>query len=155
MKLLDRGRRIGLGACPAERACSFMSLLSIAVACGVPPDTDAAYDTDTAADVDAAEVEVCLSEALGTEGWSELPLSETGKVYGVDFGPNSVLVYIEPDATEVREKIQSIREAEENVGNTATGDRVILRDRGNVLVSWANPPTADQRAPVEACVGFS
>jgi len=82
-------------------------------------------------------------------------MSDAGTVYGVDFGSNSVLWYIEPDASAVRQKIRSIREAEDEVGNTAPADRVILRDRGNVLVSWPNEPTADQRALVERCVGFS
>lgn len=122
--------------------CGFLPV-AIAMACGGAPD------------VDAVDVDRCLSDALGTEGWSEVPLSQTGTVYGVDFGPNSVLLYIEPDGAAVTDQISSIRDAEIEFGNTAPEDRVILRDRGNVLVSWANEPTPDQRALVERCVGFS
>ena len=118
-------------------------VLAIAADCGGPPS------------VSAADVERCLADTLGEKGWAEIPLSETGTVYGVDFGPNSVHLFIEPDASAVEEQIGSIREAEEAVGNTGPGDQVILRDRGNVLFSWANEPTADQRALVERCVGFS
>lgn len=130
-------------------ACSLAIVLAVPVACGDTP------EVDDAPEVNAVDVERCLSDELGTEGWSEVPLSETGTVYGVDFGPNSVLLYVEPDATAVRDQIRSIREAEVEFGNTSPSDRVILRDRANVLVSWANEPTAEQRSLAERCVGFS
>ena len=123
-------------------------VLMIAVACGDAP------GIDTTEDVAAVDVERCLSDARGPEGFSEIPLSETGTVYGVDFGSNSVLLYIEPDAAAVRDQMSSIRAAEDEFGRTGP-DRVILHDRGNVLVSWPNEPTTDQRALVERCVGFS
>lgn len=122
-----------------------------ALGCGGAPNAD----TSVAEEINALDVEACLADALGAEGWSEVPLSDRGTVYGVDFGPNSVLLYVEPDTSAVREQIRSIREAEDEVGNTGPGDRVILREHGNVLVSWPNEPTADQRDLVERCVGFS
>jgi hypothetical protein len=134
----------------ARRTCGFVVGLALTASCGGASDLVSAGPP-----VDAADVQGCLTGALGAEGWSELPMSDAGTVYGVDFGSNSVLVYIEPDAAAVRQKMQSIREAEDEVGNTGPDDRVILRGRGNVLVSWPNEPTAEQRALVERCVGFS
>ena len=101
---------------------------------------------------DADEVRQCLSD--GTVDFSELPLSDTATVFAMDFGPNSVQIFVEPTVDDVGTELAGIRAAEDEVGNTGSS-RVILRSEANVLVSWANEPTSDQREPVERCVGFA
>lgn len=106
--------------------------------------------------VEVSAVEQCLDEQFGEDGWAQIPASDVGgTVFGVDLDTNSVLIYVEPDATAVRTEIDAIRDAEEQFGTSDPDDQQILSDRGNVLLAWANPPTTVQRALAERCVGFS
>lgn len=60
------------------RRAGVFAIVTILEACGGAPV------------LDAPDVEACLVGELGADGWSEVPLSEAGTVYGVDFGSNSV-----------------------------------------------------------------
>lgn len=105
---------------------------------------------------DPAQVKACLAQSIDPSKWSEIPLSDFGgQVYGIDFGQNSVQIYVEKDAASVARERDSILKAEAEAGNTAPSDRVILHANGNVLVSWANEPTAEQREIVKGCAGFA
>lgn len=106
--------------------------------------------------VEAEAVARCLDQEFGSDGWSTIPLSDRAlAVHAVDLGDNSVQIFIEPDSDGVAAEIAEIREAEDTVGNTAPADRVILRERGNVLVSWANEPAEEHRAAIERCAGVA
>lgn len=103
--------------------------------------------------VDASVVRGCLERSA--QRWSEIPVSDfDAPVFAIDFGSNSVQIFVEEDEVAVKKEGEAIREAEVRVGNTGSS-RVILNSRGNVLISWANEPADDQRDVVARCAGFS
>lgn len=111
--------------------------------------------TESKSSITAAAVRSCLERTLDPSRWSELPVSSQGAaVYGIDFGPNSVQIYIERNAIAVTAERASIRVAEDSAGNP-DAPRAVLRSRENVLLAWAAEPSADQRSAVEGCAGFS
>lgn len=135
------------------KRASIAALLACAAACGGGGKAAAPAPGVSAV---PAEVEACLSQTVDESKWSEIPLSDLGgRVYGIDFGQNSVQIYVEIDAASVAAERDSILKAEVEVGNTAPADRVILHASGNVLVSWSSEPTAEQRDIVQRCAGFA
>ena len=104
----------------------------------------------------AAEVKSCLERSVQPGTWAELPVTSQGApVFAVDFGTNSVQIYIEKNPIAVTTETASIRAAENSTGNVEAPRRVILHPQRNVLISWANEPGQDQAAVVQGCVGFS
>lgn len=123
-----------------------LAMVLLAGACG--------GESEPPAPIEAADVRACLQQA-GTN-WAEIPLSDFGGVvFGIDFGANSAQIYVERSSAEVADERDSIRAAEDEVGNTDAGERVILVESGNVLVSWANEPTDKQRDVVRECAGVA
>jgi hypothetical protein len=123
-----------------------LAVVLLAGACG--------GQSQPSAHIEAADVRACLKQAGAN--WAQVPLSDFGGVvFGIDFGANSAQIYVEGSSAEVADERDSIRAAEEKVGNTGPAERVILVESGNVLLSWANDPTAEQRDVVRHCAGVA
>lgn len=137
---MDRTRQLRVGIC--------LAIAMLAAACGGSDKTE-----EVTPNASADSVRDCLS-ARGRSP-AELPLSDVGgTALAIDFGQNSVQIYVERSAADVETERRSIRAAEDQVGNTGSS-RVILRSDGNVLVSWANEPSDEERALVGACAGVA
>lgn len=100
----------------------------------------------------ADTLRACVERSVSEDDRAEIPVSDLdAPVFAIEFPSNSVQIFVEKDAADVEKEKASIRAAERQTRSSP----VILRSRANVLVSWANEPSAEQRALVESCAGIA
>ena len=100
----------------------------------------------------AEAIRGCLTRSVAATRWKTAPLSAIGAtVFAIDFGSNAAQIYVEANGENVINEEVAILQVQDKT----RGFPVVMRGKGNILITWKNQPTRTQTSLVKGCAGVA
>ena len=99
----------------------------------------------------AEAIRTCVTRTAPGK-WKTAPLSAFGAtVFVIDFGSNAAQIYVEANGENVINEEVAILQVQDK----SRGFPVVMRGKGNILITWKNQPTRTQTSLVKGCAGVA